>query len=245
MFFRPRILMVICLIIVMWLVVNGHPELKKETGGEQGGISWTVAVTYPVNPARSADGAVIRWVFRVVRIQCKDGITWWHVEVRESQNEIPVVGTFDLDPDQGRIRRIVVREMVDGRWREYPMAEAQPTQFHLQTFSPLPLDFASPMLGPEIAQSAKGMLLRSWEQKLDSHNTFRHTYRISATTHPADSPGKDVSGEGPSLTLTVRPVTDSKRVWQFGWRSGSPWWTNCRTMAYSARLVEVQGVGGK
>ncbi|MBN2433383.1 MAG: hypothetical protein JXQ27_18065 [Acidobacteria bacterium] len=201
---------------------------------------WVVETIYPVLAVDHESTIQVRWLFEKMGIEHLDGRDWWQIRVQDLDERTPDQAEFLLDPAGGQIMTVRVREFRQGRWREYVSLQDEPRQWFLQPLGVMPLQFAWPGLEPGRKSRESNFIERV---ELGHGQRIRTEYHFQARRMPADKRAESAGPEarGDVMRLVITDPRSPNRSWHMTWRQDMPWWSECVTGAYSARVISING----
>jgi len=218
-------------------------QVEKDSLGQR--PTWIVETIYPVLSVEHDETTVtVRWRFTVVDIVQREEGAFWQVRVADDDGVTPDECEFLLDPEDGFISSITIREFRRGKWREYYSLTDESKRLHIQSYGAPPLDYAWMGMAGRDGEKRRDL---TWEQAVTVGNVhrFRKTYKIR--TERESNP----LGQGKSLlskymsseivSMQIQDFFNPKRTWEMVWEYDFPWWSACRTNAYTARIASING----
>jgi len=224
-----------CIIGLVWLALAVGVRAAEAVPDR-----WVVETVYPVMAVDEEKSVVVQWLFETVGAEQVAGGEWWRIRVQDLDGRTPDQAEFLLDPVGGRIMAVRVREFRQGRWREYVSLPDEPRPWFLQPLGVMPLQFAWPGLEPGRKSRAATFAERV---ELGHGQRIRTDYLFQSWRTPV---AKGANGAGPGdggdvIRLVITDQRSPNRQWHMTWRHDMPWWSECVTGAYTARVISVNG----
>ncbi len=198
-------------------------------------VGWVVSATYPPGPDHEHPATCLDWNFKVVKRTSGPDGEWWRIAVSPVQDTVLASAEFELNPGQGFVRNLSVREYYLGTWHDNVYIGSNPTELYLESLIPVPVRYLSPTL---IARQ-KASKTAAWIARYTlpaPPGTLRYARDYRFELHETS---KLKTGD-PAVEVDVRQDRRVGRAWRIRWQDGFPWWTEYDGPEFSARVVSIE-----
>jgi|GEM_PF-1014368 len=230
--FRTAFLLPLGLILAGWL---GGAALEQPY--------WRVEASYPVWENGEMNWLSLTWRFEVREIRADAFGPAWCVSVSDEEGIAGLMAEFLFYPREGRIRSVQTWKYFRRQWIDWPVMSSVQDGFYLQDGGFIPLDFVARAEAVARQTAAKAPAPLRFDRLLDSHTRLYSEFQVMVRPAGASTSGQVLEAgrmrDYPaSRVVQIRGPQYQPQVREVVWGDDLPWWLECHTPAYSARLVE-------